>query len=197
MSDDGPKSTEQAGGEGESRALEDPVPEHLAGLPGLPGLGDLFARFEQAQERFDSAAADASATVLAGRAGNGGVTIEVTGDLEAQSVHIDPALVDPDDVALLEDLVLAALRDVLAQVADLQGDVAGSMAPLGIDLSGVSGLIGDLGGGGAEGMLGRLSDVFGGLGLGALREEKATEPGSDETPGSDEGDRHGAEDRPS
>ncbi len=44
----------------------------------------------------------------------------MTGDFEFRSVHIDPGVVDPADVTMLEDLVLAALRDAVARVGESQ-----------------------------------------------------------------------------
>ena len=50
--------------------------------------------------------------------------ITVTGGLEFRRVEIRPDAVDPDDVEMLQDLVLAALHDAMAQVGDLQQCVA-------------------------------------------------------------------------
>ena len=63
---------------------------------------------------------------------------EVTGGLEFQSVTIDPAAVDPTDVEMLQDLVLAAVRDAVDQVNELQ---AGALGLGDLDLGGL-----DLGG---------------------------------------------------
>ena len=48
-----------------------------------------------------------------GVAGGGAVRIVVTGAMEPRSVMIDPSAADPDDVDMLQDLVLAALRDAI------------------------------------------------------------------------------------
>jgi DNA-binding YbaB/EbfC family protein len=92
------------------------------------GLGDLFAQFEQAQERIETAAAEASGTIVEGSAADGRVVVRLRGDLDAVSVHIDPTVVDAGDVGLLEDLLLAAIRDGLTQISDLQEQVAGAFA---------------------------------------------------------------------
>ena len=54
-----------------------------------------------------------------------------------RSVSIDPGAVDPDDISLLEDLVLAALRDASEQLRNGQTGAIG-----GIDLGGFGGLLG-------------------------------------------------------
>lgn len=105
--------------------------ELLAGLGGGGGLGGLLA---QAQELLSSAQAAAD-TVVEGVAGGGAVRIRVDGHLEFHAVRIDPGAVDPDDVGLLEDLVLAALRDATAKLR------AGAPEPFGggLDLGGLFG----------------------------------------------------------
>jgi DNA-binding protein YbaB len=57
--------------------------------------------------------------------------------MEFQSVVIDPAAVDPDDVEMLQDLVLAALRDAMSNATELSQQAMG-----GLDLGGLGGLLG-------------------------------------------------------
>ena len=66
------------------------------------------------------------------------VRVTVTGGLEFTSVTIDPSVVDPSEVELLADLVLAAIRDAMEQVTALQSQALG-----GLDLGGgIAGLLG-------------------------------------------------------
>lgn len=60
--------------------------------------------------------AELEALRLEGSSGGGLVSIEMTGAKEILSVRIDPSAVDPADVEMLQDLVLAALRDASRQV---------------------------------------------------------------------------------
>ena len=50
-------------------------------------------------------------------AGGGMVTVKVSGDLQLESLTIDPDAVDPEDVELLQDMVLAAVNEALRQAA--------------------------------------------------------------------------------
>jgi DNA-binding YbaB/EbfC family protein len=84
-----------------------------------------------------AAQAAAQSATVEGSAGGGIVRVTLTGTGEAVAVHIDPAAVDPDDCEMLEDLVLAALRDAMAQSQALQADALGH-----IDLGGLGGLLG-------------------------------------------------------
>jgi DNA-binding protein YbaB len=113
----------------------------LGGLGGAGGgLGDLFAQAQAAM----GATQAASSQVVEGSAGGGVVRIEATAGGDPVAVHIDPAAVDPDDVEGLEDLVLAALRDVQVQAARVHAEAMGGFDPSAM-------LGGLLGGGGAGG----------------------------------------------
>jgi DNA-binding YbaB/EbfC family protein len=84
-------------------------------------------------------AAEAAETVVVGQSGGGMVKIEVNGHFEFQSVYIAASAVDPSDVEMLQDLVLAALRDASTQLADGQSDALGGMDLGGLDLGGLLG----------------------------------------------------------
>ena len=129
-----------------SDPLGDPVGA-LGGAPGpldadLGGLGgfDMGALLEQAmgmQQQLMEAQAEAADAVVEGRSGGGMVKVEVTGALQFQSVTIDPEAVDPTDVELLQDLVLAALNDAMDGIARLQQASMG-----GFDLGAMGGMLG-------------------------------------------------------
>ncbi|MDQ6696064.1 MAG: YbaB/EbfC family nucleoid-associated protein [Actinomycetota bacterium] len=105
-------------------------------------MGALFAQASKMQEQLVAAQQEAAESLVEGVAGGGVVRISVSGTMEFQSVTIDPSAVDPDDVEMLQDLVLAALHDAVTQVGELQ---QGSMGLGGLDLGGLD--LGDLLGG--------------------------------------------------
>lgn len=114
------------------------------GLPtGLGGLdlGALMGAAQNMQAQMAEDQARIAATVVDGNAGGGAVTVSVTGAFEFQKVTISPDAVDPDDHSMLEDLVLAALRDAATKVAALQAQ-ANPLAGLGDSLGGLGGLFG-------------------------------------------------------
>lgn len=120
---------------------ENPLADMLGGLGGDGGLGDLFAQAQAAM----NASQQAAMAEVEGSAGGGMVKIRATGGGDVLAVTIDPAAVDPDDVEGLEDLVLAALRDVNTKVATLHAEAMGGLDP---------------------------SSMLGGLGLGGFGEEE-------------------------
>ena len=105
----------------------------------VPDLQGLLAQAQQVQEQLLAAQAEAAEQVVEGSAGGGVVVVALTGGMEVRSVRISPEVVDPTDVEMLEDLVLAAIRDAVAQVQDAQ---QASLGGLGLGGGGLGGLLG-------------------------------------------------------
>ena len=107
-----------------------------------PRMGDMQQVMRQAQKmQQDMLAAQEqlkSETVQAS-AGGGMVTVTVTGDLEVKAVVIDPAAVDPEDVDILADMVLAAVNEALRAAQELAASKMGATTA-GLDLGALGGL---------------------------------------------------------
>ena len=101
-----------------------------------PDLGDLLSQVQQMQQQMMDAQQAAAAEVLEGSAGGGMVRVRVSGGFDFRDVLIDPSVVDPGDVDMLQDLVLAAIRDGVARANELNQQALG----------GLGGLLGGLGG---------------------------------------------------
>jgi DNA-binding protein YbaB len=110
-----------------------PVSDHDAdaggSTPRMPDLGGLLDSFQKVQAARDQ--------VYEGMAGGGAVKVQALGDGSFQSVQIAAEVVDPTDVDLLQDLVLAALHDLTTQMARAQHDAMGALG--GMDLGGLLG----------------------------------------------------------
>lgn len=87
---------------------------------------------EAAQEELKNETAQASA-------GGGMVTVTVSGDLEVKSVAIEPSAVDPEDVEMLCDLVLAATNQALRSAQELAASKMNAVTG-GMDLGQLGGL---------------------------------------------------------
>jgi nucleoid-associated protein EbfC len=74
---------------------------------------EVMAAQQEAQDALKEQKVEASA-------GGGMVKVTVTGDLKLDALTIDPDAVDPEDVEMLQDLVLAATNEALRQAVDLQ-----------------------------------------------------------------------------
>jgi DNA-binding YbaB/EbfC family protein len=94
---------------------------------GMPDLSQLLEQAQAMQQQLMEAQAAAAEQVVEGVAGGGVVKVKVTGGMDFQSVTIDPQAVDPDDVEMLQDLVLAAIHDAVARVNELQQDSLGGL----------------------------------------------------------------------
>ena len=116
-----------------------PLPAEATGLGGLGGLGDLGGLLESAQQAV-SAQARAADEVVEGTAGGGVVTVEMTGSGDVRSVTLSRDVVDPDDVDMLQDLIVAALHDAGLKVTALQRQALGALGDL--DLGGLGGMLG-------------------------------------------------------
>lgn len=105
--------------------------------PQAPDLGglDLGGLLESAQQMM-AGVQEAANAIVEGSAGGGLVTVEVDGHFDFKSISIDPKAIDPDDPSILEDLVLAALRDASEQVRSGQSGALGGM-----ELGGLGGLL--------------------------------------------------------
>jgi DNA-binding YbaB/EbfC family protein len=77
------------------------------------GFGNLAKMAQQMQADMARVEEELRTLKLEGTAGGGAVTAIVTGKQELVSITIDPGVVDPDDVEMLQDLVTAAVNDGL------------------------------------------------------------------------------------
>lgn len=100
-------------------------------------MGSLLEQAMEMQQHLLDAQASAAEAVVEGHAGGGVVKIRVSGAMVFESVTIAPEAVDPDDVELLQDLILAALNDAMDQIGNLQQTSMG-----GLDLGSLGGALG-------------------------------------------------------
>ena len=80
---------------------------------------NLLRQAQQIQQRLAQAQEELEQETVEGSAGGGAVTVTVTGKQRMQSVKIDPAAVDPQDVTMLEDLVLAAVNEAMDKAQEM------------------------------------------------------------------------------
>lgn len=106
-----------------------------------PDLGNLLSQAMEMQQQVMAAQAQAAETEVEGQSGGGAVRVVVTGAMDFRSVEIAAAAVDPDDVEMLQDLVLAALRDAVARVNELQEQSLGGFGDA-LSGSGLGGMLG-------------------------------------------------------
>ena len=82
----------------------------------------------QMQQQVMKAQQELSEQEVEGSAGGGAVSITVSGGMKVQALKIEPEVVDPDDVEMLEDLVTAAVNEALGKIQALQMQQLGGLA---------------------------------------------------------------------
>jgi DNA-binding YbaB/EbfC family protein len=108
---------------------------------GGPGLNQMMKQMQKMQADMAAAQEALTQATVEGSAGGGMVKVVVSGAGDVQSVHIAPDVVDPDDVEMLEDLVLAAVTDGLRRAHEMQTQQLGGVTG-GLDLGDLGGLLG-------------------------------------------------------
>ena len=100
------------------------------GVPGgaMPGnMANLMKQAQTMQRQMEEQAKEMEAKEYTATAGGGAVEVKVSGKKQLLSVKLDEEVVDPDDVEMLEDLIVAAVNEALTQVDQA---AAGSMSKL-------------------------------------------------------------------
>ena len=109
--------------------------------PQQSGMNQMMRQMQRMQEDMAVAQAALADATVEGSAGGGVVTAVATGTGELQRVTISADAVDPDDLEMLEDLVVAAVNDALRNAQALQTEKMGA-ATSGVDLGALGGLLG-------------------------------------------------------
>ena len=90
------------------------------GFPGgMPGnMNNLMKQAQKIQRQMEETTRELEAKEYSASAGGGAVTVTVSGKKEVTSVKIAPEAVDPDDVEMLEDMIMAAVNEAFRQMEE-------------------------------------------------------------------------------
>jgi DNA-binding YbaB/EbfC family protein len=105
----------------------------------MPNVQQMMAQVQQMQKDMELAQEELKNEVVEAAAGGGMVSVKVSGDLVVREVRIDPAAVDPEDVEILAEMVLAAVNEALRAAQELAERKMGG-ATAGLDLGSLGGL---------------------------------------------------------
>ena len=120
-------------------------------MPQPPNIGALLQQAQKMQEEMLAAQEKLKDELVEASAGGGMVKVVMTGDLELKTLQIDPDAVDPEDVEMLQDMVMAAVNEAMRQAMELQSKATGMG---GMDPSAAMDMLGGLGGLGGGGLPG-------------------------------------------
>lgn len=109
------------------------------GFPGgMPGnMGNLMKQAQKMQRQMEEASKELEEKEVTAAAGGGAVEVTVSGKKEILKVKLSEEVVDPDDIEMLEDLIVAATNEALRQIDEISAD----------SMSKITGGLGGLGGG--------------------------------------------------
>ena len=82
----------------------------------MKNLGQMMKQAQQMQAKMAEMQAKLAETEVSGASGGGMIQVTMNGKGELRRIKIDPALVDPNEVEVLEDLIVAAANDAKAKV---------------------------------------------------------------------------------
>ena len=116
----------------------------MAKQPQVPNMQKMLAQVGQMQKEMAQAQEQLKTEIVEASAGGGMVTVKVSGDLDVKQVTIDPAAVDPEDVEILDEMVLVAINEALSKAQELQASRMNG-ATGGLDLGALGGGLGGLG----------------------------------------------------
>lgn len=88
----------------------------------MKDLMGMMTQVKQVQERMQKMQDELEAKIVEGTSGGGLVTVAVNGKSEIQSIKIDPSLLKPDEIEVLEDLVVAAVKEATNKASSQMQD---------------------------------------------------------------------------
>lgn len=105
------------------------------------GMGDILKQAQKMQEQMQKIQDELGDLEVEGSAGGGMVMVTANGKQEIVGVKIDPQVIDPDDIEMLEDLVVAAVNQALQKAQKIANDemskAASGMLPPGFKMPGL------------------------------------------------------------
>lgn len=105
-------------------------------MRGMGNMQNMMKQMQKMQKKMAQAQEELGEKKVEGTAGGGMVTVIATGHKEIVEVKINQEAVDPDDVEMLEDLVLAAVNDALKKADELANETMGQFTK-GLNLPGI------------------------------------------------------------
>lgn len=96
-------------------------------FPGGKNMKDLMKQAQKMQQEMMKQQEEMENQVFEASSGGGMVKVQMNGKYEVTSIKIDPQAVDPEDVEMLEDLILAALQEVQDKVATTSSEAMGKL----------------------------------------------------------------------
>ena len=112
-------------------------PNNFSGFGGGANMQQLMRQAQKMQQQMQEAQEKLEEAEYEATSGGGMVTVKVSGKREISSITIDPQVVDPDDIEMLQDLIIAAVNEAIRKGEEAREAAMSKMAP---GLGGMGGL---------------------------------------------------------
>ncbi len=96
-------------------------------MKGIPNMGKLMKQAQQLQAKMAKVQNELSEKTIEASSGGGMVSAVANGKQEIISIRIDPEVIDPNDVEMLQDLILAAVNEALKQAKNMIDNEMGKL----------------------------------------------------------------------
>ncbi len=107
-------------------------------MKGMPNMGQIMKQAQKFQTKMAKLQEELSERTIEASAGGGMVVVVANGGQDVLSVKIDPEVVDPDDVEMLQDLIMAAVNDALNKAKAMMNEEMGQLTK-GMNIPGMPG----------------------------------------------------------
>ncbi len=100
-----------------------------ARIPGMQGGGqmNMMKKIQEMQAQLEAKQAEIEQTEFSASAGGGAVEITVTGAHEIKKIDLQPDVVDPEDIEMLSDLIIAAANEAMKKADDAMEQAMGAL----------------------------------------------------------------------
>ncbi|MCL2171931.1 MAG: YbaB/EbfC family nucleoid-associated protein [Defluviitaleaceae bacterium] len=105
---------------------------------GMPNMNNLMKQAKNMQKKMEEMQAELEERTLEVSGGGGAVRVIISGKKEICEIIIDPEVVDPDDVEMLQDLILSAVNEAIRQAEEMVSKEMAKIVPPG--MGGMGGL---------------------------------------------------------
>jgi len=106
----------------------------------MPNMGQIMKQAQKFQTKMAKLQEELSDRTVEASAGGGMVTVVANGGQDVLSISIDPEVVDPDDVEMLQDLIMAAVNDALNKAKAMMNEEMGQLTK-GMNIPGMPGMM--------------------------------------------------------
>lgn len=91
----------------------------FSGMPSGFNMNNIMKQAQKMQQQMEKTQEELKSKEITVTAGGGAISILITGEKVIKSLKLQPDVVDPDDIEMLEDLILTSVNEAIKQIEDL------------------------------------------------------------------------------